>query len=536
LLKPLLTFYYGAAIGAVLCMNGYNIGIDGSSLQHILKFDFFFVTISSLLFTVFLHWFSHARLLPTLSSLQGVPRFASPEEERKAFETLARFPRAVFLCVLTAGLLFSVGYHSLELFWFRFRAFDELVVRHLIAEQAFGVGLAFVYMSAVRRFLQPYVRRLSGIADLQVGQRSYVYLWMSAFLSALFITIIPQLWFVRNVMMRSDRPHMLTMAMILMITLLFAAAVMYMLFSHFQKELRGLTDAIGGLRRFGPLTQKRKLPVTGTDEIGQLAAIINDLQAKSAKEHEELQNDLRLAEAVQRMLLPDERRDFGSVRVRCYRETAKEVGGDFHDFLELPDGRIAVVFGEVSIEGAAAALMMSASVMLLRTELRGGGTAGEILTRLNVAIMDTTHGGLTVHLGLAIIDPSTCVIHYAGAGQASPFLLRKGEVTLLPAHAEPLGFAADTIYEAVSWRPDPGERLLFYSSGLMEQYHRGSAEENGIRTFRRLLEQVPAELALDDTMERILSQASPSAVRRDDMTLMISEFAGGLAKGERRYA
>jgi phosphoserine phosphatase RsbU/P len=522
LVGRLTRFYYGTAAGIVFLMNGYNLWIDGSSLRHIFQFDFYFVLSAVLLITGFLHVYSMYRLRP-VSALLESRLDRSREEELSAFDILTRFPREVFISVWAASLLFSAVYHSLEILWFRIRPFNELVFRHLIIEMIFGAALSFVFMEAVRAMLRSLVRKLNKIDALPAEGRTFVVPWTAAFSTVLLLTVIPQLWFIRNEAMREDRPEVLAIIALSGVALLFGAFIMQLLFGALKNEIERLTEAIRKLADINPLTHSRKLSVGSRDEIGQLASLFNELQAKSAKEHGELQNDLRLAAAVQRMLLPQKRHIFEGLVVECRYETAKEVGGDFYDCLKLLDGRIAILFGEVSGKGLPASLVMTATLMLLRKELRDGGRTGEIITRLNRDIADTANGTVLVNLGLAIIDSSARRVEYASSGQTAPFLLRSGEARLLSVSSLPLGAAPDTVYESLEWEHEEGDKLFFYTSGLMEHF-RHSPEGNGFQTLQRLLEQLPPDLPIRELMERIWTYTLPPLIRPEDKMLLIADF------------
>jgi len=530
--RSLIRFYYATAALAVVCMNGYNVGIDGSSLRHIFRFDFYFVTGSTLVFTIYLHRFTAARLGPVEGLLH---RDRTPRHARKAFDRLTRFPSEVFRRVVFASTLFSAAYHSLELYWFRFRTFDELVVRHLVVEQAFGWTLAFVFMSVVRWTLRPYFRYFQGEEPSASHPRSFVRLWAGAFSSGLVFIAIPQLWYIRNMALRDERPSVAATVAIAFVAMATASAVMYLMYFYFQKEVRGLSDAMRALIR-SPQGRPRALPVTAKDEVGELSEAIGRLHAKAAQAREEQDEDLALAAALQRVLLPEDRCEAEGIRIRCKLHAEKEVGGAFYDYLTLPDGRVALALGEVSGAGAAGALMMTAAVMLLRTELRVGGSAGEVLTRLNGSIYDTARGDSLVSLGLALVDPRSGAATYAGAGQSAPIVWGAGTAPIEPAGAMPLGALPDTTYADKALSLAPGRRLLLYSGGVAERFRTPEAE-NGFAAFRSYVETLPAGGDPEEAVSRIWTEAaSPRRERDVDRALLMAETVRASAKEERRYA
>ncbi|HZG88360.1 PP2C family protein-serine/threonine phosphatase [Paenibacillus sp.] len=535
MIRTLLVFYYGAALAAVICMNSYNVGIDGSSLSHIFRFDFYFVTGSVFLYSFLLHRYTAWRLKPLLPAVDGGRGI---EEERRAFRVLSGFPKEIFIGVFAAGAFISAVYHILEIFHFRIRPFDELVLRHIVVEAAFGFLWAFAYMSFARRMVRPALRRLQAAAALPERSRSFLGLWLSVFVTSLTVAAVPQIWFIRNHLMRDEQPGAAATAVVASLALAFAVAVLFAFILQFRRELRTLSDTIRAFVRSGPERRIRLLPVTSGDEIGELAAAFNALQTKAAKEDEELRSDLEMAEALQRMLLPGDRADYGDMRIRCgqSRRSAAQVGGDFYDWHPLPDGRMALLCGEVSGDGVAAALMTTAAVMLFRTEAREGGTAGELLRRLNASIYDTARGGTIVTAGLAIFGSSGGTLEYASAGHAAPLLLRRGAVRPVALDALPLGAAEGTVYGCERWTMEPGDRLLFYTSGVAERA-RSTERDNGFLALQRLAESVAEKGGAESLIEALLEATEGGRERHPSArTLLVVERRNVSEKGVRAFA
>jgi len=521
LLKPLIVFLYTTAVVAVLFMNGYNVGIDGSSIRHIFRFDFYFVAGGCFAFAFLLHAFTVHRLRPVEAFLDDASSKTMTEKE--AFLRLTRFPNEAFVAVLAFGTFFSALYHTLEVYWFRFRPFDELVIRHLVVEQAFGWTLAFVFMAAAQRLLRPHLHRLRALHAPPSRTSSFVPLWLAVFVAGMAFTAIPPIWYIRNILLEEAAPSAAAVAIVSLTAMTVAAGVAMAFFFAFRKELRGLSAAIRSLIRQDVRGQTRMLPIATRDEVGELAAVINALRTKAAKEDEELRNDLALAESVQRMLFPPKRQTFDGMSVLCEHRAAKAVGSDFHDCIRLADGRAALAIGEVSGEGVSAALMMTATAMLLRTELRGGGGAGEVLSRLNASVWETGGGEAFVTLGLAIVDSAFGLVEYAGAGQTSPVLLRGGAPRMNEIRALPLGAEPNAAYRSERWEIEEGDRLIFFTSGFAEHY-RSEADENGYRAIERALAAAPAGLSAEALADWLASRAEAAPARKTDRTLLIADW------------
>ncbi len=101
------------------------------------------------------------------------------------------------------------------------------------------------------------------------------------------------------------------------------------------------------------------------------------------REREQFEHELRVAQRIQQALLPKELPLLDNWEIVPYYQPAREVGGDFYDFLTLPDGRVGVIIGDVSGKGIAAALVMANTQSVLRAVSQVSATPGELLSQVN---------------------------------------------------------------------------------------------------------------------------------------------------------
>jgi serine phosphatase RsbU (regulator of sigma subunit) len=154
-----------------------------------------------------------------------------------------------------------------------------------------------------------------------------------------------------------------------------------------------------------------------------------------------------------------------------YYRPAREVGGDFYDFLPFADGRLGLVIGDVTGKGIPAALVMATVHTMLRTAVQGMGAPGEILARVNNLLAAEIPLGMFVTCFFALLDPTSGQLHYANAGQDLPYRCHSEGVSELWATGMPLGMLPDSRYEEHEVTIAPGESLLFYSDGLVEAHN-----------------------------------------------------------------
>ena len=196
-------------------------------------------------------------------------------------------------------------------------------------------------------------------------------------------------------------------------------------------------------------------------------------QQPEAQERERIEQELRIARLIQQTLLPKTLPDLPVYKVAAYYQPAREVGGDLDDFLELEDGRLGLVVGDVTDKGVPAALVMATT----RTMLRGGAqrlfSPGEVLRRANDALVTDIPPNMFITCLYAILDLESGRLVYANAGHDLPYRRRAGRsesAEELRATGMPLGLMPGMGYEEKEIVLGKGESVLFYSDGLVEAH------------------------------------------------------------------
>src|SRR5690606_2046177 len=114
----------------------------------------------------------------------------------------------------------------------------------------------------------------------------------------------------------------------------------------------------------------------------RVAQLVRERQVE-AREHERIAQELRVAQLIQQQFLPRELPELPGWHMSAHYQPAREVGGDFYDFIHLPSGEVGVVVGDVTDKGVPAALVMASTRSLLRTEALRGTSPGQLLGRVN---------------------------------------------------------------------------------------------------------------------------------------------------------
>lgn len=185
----------------------------------------------------------------------------------------------------------------------------------------------------------------------------------------------------------------------------------------------------------------------------------------------DLQRELDFATQIQLGFLPTKCPYIPGYEFFHYYEPAKSVGGDFFDYVSLPDGRLAVTQGDVAGKGVPAALMMARLYSDARSHLLTERTIGGAMAKLNNDVVRGGHGHRFVTYAGMILNPTSHELTFANAGHLPP-LLRSADGTVKRLgvdHANlPLGVDPDLGYEEIAIELAPGDTIALYTDGVTE--------------------------------------------------------------------
>ena len=248
-------------------------------------------------------------------------------------------------------------------------------------------------------------------------------------------------------------------------------------------------------------------------------------------ERERIEHELKVARSIQHASLPEEVPKLEGWQITPFYRPAREVGGDFYDFLELEDGRLGLVVGDATGKGVPAALVMASARSMLRAiaQALGSTSPGDVLGRVNDALFIDIPANMFVTCFYAILDPKRASLSYANAGHDLPYLWRGGEAVELRARGMPLGLMPGMSYEEKEIELDAGEGVLFYTDGLVEA-HDPEGEMFGFPRLRTLIADHGEERALGDfLLEELYSFVGEGWEQEDDITLLMLERSASLS-------
>jgi serine phosphatase RsbU (regulator of sigma subunit)/anti-sigma regulatory factor (Ser/Thr protein kinase) len=262
----------------------------------------------------------------------------------------------------------------------------------------------------------------------------------------------------------------------------------------------------------------------------RVAQLVREQEAE-VRQRERIEQELRVAQLIQQQFLPQELPDLPGWQVGAYYGPAREVGGDFYDFIRLPDDQIGIVVGDVTDKGVPAALVMATTHSILRAEAPRLVAPSEVLTRANELLVDEMPAHMFVTCLYAVLNPATGELRYANAGHNVPYVATEHGVTELRATGMPLGLLPGMEYEEKVTTLAPGDTVLLHSDGLAEA-HNGEREMFGFPRVAALTgEASDGQVLIDRLLKELQEFTGPDMEQEDDITLVTlgRRPAGGAA-------
>ena len=291
---------------------------------------------------------------------------------------------------------------------------------------------------------------------------------------------------------------------------------------------RHLTSLDEGVRQLAAGNFKTRVPVRSRDEFGSLARAFNqmaeDLERHQALvvEQERLRRELELSRLIQTEMLPREPLRLGAAEIKGISIPAREVGGDFFNYFALPDGRLALLVGDVSGKGVSAALLMANVQATLRARLPLEADLARLAAELDREIDETTPGAVYLTLFLGILDTARGELRYVNAGHNPQFVIHEHDgYEVMSATGLPIALYPGQPYQEKTVPARPGDLLFFYTDGLVEAEDE-SGEMFGFDRLKALLgrEQKQGVDTVLHEVEEAVRQFRGNHEPLDDATLM----------------
>ena len=236
-----------------------------------------------------------------------------------------------------------------------------------------------------------------------------------------------------------------------------------------------------------------------------------------------LEHEMQLARQMQTSLLPARVPQIPGLDIAADWRSAREVGGDFYDFVALKGGRLGIVIADVSDKGVSAALFMALARSLVRASVAARQRAVDALKRANRLIAEEAKFGMFVTLFYAVIDLEERTLTYVNAGHNPP-LMWDGALSpiMLEGRGIALGVLEDADLEEYTVPLKKGDVVVLYTDGVIEAIN-DQEEEFGTDRLAELVgarRNLPAP-ALVGEINRAVSEFTGPQPQFDDWTLLV---------------
>jgi phosphoserine phosphatase RsbU/P len=241
-----------------------------------------------------------------------------------------------------------------------------------------------------------------------------------------------------------------------------------------------------------------------------------------------LAQELEFARLLQTSLLPREFPDWSPFVIHAYSKSAKEVSGDFYDFVKVDENRMLVVIGDASGKGIPACMVMAMTRSFIRANVERFTNLEDMLSELNTNLYRDTTAGRFATLSCCLLNKEEETIEFSRAGHTELLCYSsKNSVRKITPHGTALGLLPQEIagnYDTFSFVFKPYYSIMLFSDGLTEATD-ASGQEYGVNRLKNIfLESCKSKNAPRKATEMIISsidQFSESQEQTDDQTLVI---------------
>jgi sigma-B regulation protein RsbU (phosphoserine phosphatase) len=240
---------------------------------------------------------------------------------------------------------------------------------------------------------------------------------------------------------------------------------------------------------------------------------------------QQIEQDLAFATSIQLSFLPQEMPKLQGLRFSAHYQPAREVGGDFYDFIPLDDDRIGILIGDVSGKGVAAALFMARFTTDFRVLAIREQDPERLMRRANEIVFAQSCRGMFVTLLYMVLKKNCGDAVYVNAGHIPPIIWNGSEgryATLRGSGGPPIGIVPDQHYPCVRMSLNPGDCILLSTDGLIEAKN----DEGELFGWERIENCLRAgDSKVESAKSRIsfaLSQFVGECLQADDITLVLA--------------
>jgi serine phosphatase RsbU (regulator of sigma subunit) len=301
-----------------------------------------------------------------------------------------------------------------------------------------------------------------------------------------------------------------------------------MLPMKYKNEMRGIISL--GQKKSGKMFTAEDLDLLQTLANQGAVALENTRLFKEHLEKDRLEEELKIAHSIQVSMLPTKAPEIDGFTIAARSIPAREVGGDFYDFIEMRGNgtgdRLGIVIGDVSGKAVSGALGMAASRSIFRILAEVHPSIEEVMRIGNQHLNRDIKKGMFVALLYAIVDPQQKTLIFANAGQTQPIICSGDESRPVYIDTDgdrlPLGIITDCRYQETQIPLKQGDTVVFYTDGVVEAMN----DKRELYGFERFMASIAdgralsAHALLEKLMENV-SRYVGGAEQHDDLTIVV---------------
>jgi sigma-B regulation protein RsbU (phosphoserine phosphatase) len=290
-------------------------------------------------------------------------------------------------------------------------------------------------------------------------------------------------------------------------------------------------------KMIGILSLFNKLAVDGFNEndqrllsiiAGQSANVIeNSRLFDEEKKLIQIQEEIRVARDIQQNLLPKAIPSINGYEIYAINIPAREVGGDYYDFIKVSENKTAIAVGDVSGKGLPAAMLMANLQATLRGQLLFCDCSQDCIKRANNLLFKSTDTSKFVTLFFGILDTEKHTLTYCNAGHNEPLLIKNGKITKLDKGGLLLSCFEYSDYDEEEIIFEKGSTLVIFSDGITEAMNEAEEEYGDERLEKILLDNIKesSQEIIKNIITGVKLHVGDNA-QSDDITIMIIKRNG----------
>ena len=243
-----------------------------------------------------------------------------------------------------------------------------------------------------------------------------------------------------------------------------------------------------------------------------------------------LDQELEVARRIQSELLPASHPGWGKFKVSAFTRSAKEVNGDFYDFVEIDDNRLLIVIGDACGKGVPACMLTAMTRSFISSASWRFDNLASFLREVNNNLFADTEADRFVSLGCCLLDKRNGLLEFGRAGHTELITFVNNHIRRFNPDGSALGLMPGELaeYDTICLKCSPNSSYLLYSDGINEALNKNGEEFGTARLVKEFDASRKAGHSSEETLEHILHKVESFAAEQiDDQTLILVTFEGG---------